>query len=146
MAKVYTGRDGRLLLGTTDQRTLVKVTNWTLQADLETLETTTLGDSHRTYVPGILSYSGNASLLYYKEDNNNNDAGTLLRSLINTQTGGVEDAGTVTFTFRLVDGTTNSDVALTSYITSVNFGASVGEIVSAQVNFQGVGRPTTVTI
>ena len=50
MAKIYTGRDGRLLLGSD---TLVKVTSWTLQADLETLETTTLGDAQRSYVPGI---------------------------------------------------------------------------------------------
>lgn len=42
MAKVYTGRDGRLLLGAD---TLVKVTNWSLQADLETLEVTTLEDN-----------------------------------------------------------------------------------------------------
>jgi len=49
MAKVYTGRDGILQLSGT---TLAKVVNFTLQANLETLETTTLGDSLRSYSPG----------------------------------------------------------------------------------------------
>jgi len=65
MAKVYTGRDGVLQLSGT---TLAKVVNFSLQADLETLETTTLGDSLRSYSPGVLGYSGSASLLYYKDD------------------------------------------------------------------------------
>jgi len=141
MAKVYTGRDGRLLLGAD---TLVKVTNWSLQADLETLEVTTLEDNHRSYVPGILSYSGSATLLYYKEDDGSIDAGTLLNQLISTSTTGA--TSTVTFTFRLVDGADNNDVTLAAYITSVSYGASVGEIVTAQVSFQGTGRPSEVTL
>jgi hypothetical protein len=43
MAKVYTGRDGRLLIDGTEQ---IKVSNWTLTGSLEVLETTTLGRHH----------------------------------------------------------------------------------------------------
>jgi len=46
----------------------------------------------------------------------------------------------------LVEGNTNHDVRLTAYITSVSFGASVGEVASAQINFQGTGALTEVTI
>lgn len=141
MAKVYTGRDGSLLLGTD---TLVKVTNWSLQADLELLETTSLGEVKRTFTPGIQSYSGSASLLYYKEDDNNIDAGTLLRTLISTSTTGVTSP--VSMTFRLQDGTDLNDVTLSVYITSASFGASVGEVISAQISFQGTGNLTTATI
>jgi hypothetical protein len=42
MAKVYTGRDGRLLIDGTEQ---IKVSNWTLTGSLEVLETTTLGEA-----------------------------------------------------------------------------------------------------
>jgi len=42
MAKFYTGRDGSLLL---DGVTQAKVTSWSFSSDLETLETTTLGES-----------------------------------------------------------------------------------------------------
>lgn len=143
MAKVYTGRDGRLLLGTD---TLVKVTNWSLQADLETLEITSLSDSHRKYAPGILSYSGSATLLYYKEEDGSIDAGTLLRKLVNTAATGVADADTVALTLRLVDGADINDVTFTAYVTSASFGASVGEIVSTQISFQVTGALTTVSI
>jgi len=47
---------------------------------------------------------------------------------------------------RLLEGSTNHDVQLTAYITSVNFGASVGEVSSADINFQGTGALTAVTV
>lgn len=141
MAQIFTGRDGRLLLGSD---TLVKVTNWTLQADLETLETTTLGDSQRSYVPGVQSFSGSASLLYYIDADNTNDASTLLRKLVKTS--GVTTSDTVSLTLRLTSDSGNNDVTLTAYITSVSIGAAVGEIISAQINFQGTGALTTATL
>jgi hypothetical protein len=141
MAQIFTGRDGRLLLGSD---TLVKVTNWSLQADLETLETTTLGDAQRSYVPGVQSFSGSASLLYYIDTDNTNDASTLLRKLVKTS--GVSSTDTVTLTLRLSGDTGNNDVTITAYITSVSIGASVGELVTAQINFQGTGALTTATL
>jgi hypothetical protein len=138
MSKMYTGRDGRMLLGTTD---LGKVTNWTLQADLETLETTSLGDYQREYTPGVQSFSGSATLLYYN-DGTANDASTLLREIV--KTGSVTTP--VTLTLRLTDGTTNSDATFSAYITSASIGASVGEVSSAQISFQATGALTTATL
>lgn len=138
MSKMYTGRDGRMLLGTTD---LGKVTNWTLQADLETLETTSLGDSQRSYTPGVQSFSGSATLLYYN-DGTKNDASTLLREIV--KTGSVTTP--VTLTMRLTDGTKNSDATFSAYITSASIGASVGEVSSAQISFQATGALTTATL
>ena len=73
MAKVYTGRDGRLLIDGTEQ---IKVSNWTLTGSLEVLETTTLGESQRSYAPGVQEFNGTATLLYYKDDAGRNDAAT----------------------------------------------------------------------
>lgn len=140
MTKIFTGRDGRLLLG---NDTLVKVSTWSLQADLETLETTTLGDGQRSYVPGVQSFSGSATLLYYVDTDNTNDASTLLRKLVRTDS--VTSSDTVTLTLRLVDGNTNNDVKLTAYITAVSMNASVGEVMSAQISFQGTGALTTAS-
>jgi hypothetical protein len=58
----------------------------------------------------------------------------------------VAETDTVTMRLRLVEGNTNHDVEMTAYITSVSFGASVGEVSSAQINFQGTGALTAVTI
>jgi hypothetical protein len=141
MAKIYTGRDGRLLIDGTEQ---IKVTSWTLTGSLEVLETTTLGDSQRSYAPGVQEFNGSASLLYYSDDVGRNDAATALKKVL--RIGGVANTDTVDLRLRLVDGNTNSDVRLTAYITSVNFGSNVGEVTRAEISFQGTGALTAVTI
>ena len=143
MAKVYTGRDGVMQLGGT---TLAKVVNFSLSANLETLETTTLNENIRSYTPGISGYSGSATLLYYKDNNNAINTTDLLNKLYKTGTAGVSSSDTVELTFRWVDGTDNNDIKLTAYITSANIGASTGEIVRAEIAFQGTGALSTVTI
>jgi hypothetical protein len=143
MTKVYTGRDGVMQLAGV---TLAKVSSFSLQSDLETLETTTLGENIRSYSPGILGYSGSASLLYYKDGNNAINTANLLNKLIKTGTDGVSSSDTVELTFRWVDGTDNNDIKLTAYITSATMGASTGEIVSVSISFVGTGALTTATI
>jgi hypothetical protein len=141
MAKIYTGRDGRLLIDGVDQ---IKVTNWTLTGSLEMLETTSLGDSQRSYAPGVQEFNGSATLLYFNDGTGRNDAATALKKVLRIS--GVTETDTVDLRLRLVEGTTNSDVRLTAYVTSVSFGASVGDISSAQINFQGTGALTEVSI
>lgn len=143
MAKVYTGRDGSLLLGGT---TLVKVTSWSLQAEVEMLEATTLGDNQRSFVPGVQSFAGSATLIYYKDNDGKNDASTLLRKLIKTDLAGVTTSDLVSLTLRLKDGNTNSDIGLSAYITSASIGASVGEIITAQISFQATGALTAASV
>lgn len=141
MAKFYTGRDGRLVIDGTEQ---VKVTNWSLTGNLEVLETTTLGDSQRSYTPGVQEFSGTASLLYYNDDANRNDAATALKNVLKIS--GVGSSDTVDMRLRLVEGSTNHDIRLTAYITSATYGASVGEVSSAQISFQGTGALTEASI
>jgi hypothetical protein len=141
MAKIFTGKDGRLLLDDIEQ---VKVTNWSLTGNLEMLETTSLGDNQRSYCPGVQDFSGSATLLYYNDGAGRNDAALALRKVLRID--GVSAGDTVDMRLRLVEGSTNHDVRLATYITSVSFGASVGEVSSAQINFQGTGALTAVTL
>ena len=143
MAKVYTGRDGVMQLAGS---TLAKVVNFAVSSNLETLETTTLGDGVRSYSPGVTGYSGSATLLYYKDDNNAINTTDLLNKLIKTGTAGVSSTDTVELTFRWVDGTDNNDIKLTAYITSASIGAATGDIVRAEIAFQGTGALATATI
>ena len=122
----------------------IKVTNWSLTGSLEMLETTSLGDNQRTYCPGLQEFSGSATLLYYNDDAGRNDASTALRKVLRVD--GVSQGDTVDMRLRLLEGSTNRDVRLTAYITSVSFGASVGEVSSAEINFQGTGALTAVTV
>ena len=141
MTKAFTGKDGRLLLDDVDQ---IKVTNWSLTGNLEMLETTSLGDNQRSYCPGVQEFSGSATLLYYNDGAGRNDAALALRKVLRID--GVSEGDTVDMRLRLVEGSTNHDVRLATYITSVSFGASVGEVSSAQINFQGTGALTAVTL
>ena len=143
MAKVYTGRDGVMQLAGT---TLAKVVNFSLSANLETLETTTLSENIRSYTPGISGYSGSATLLYYKDNNGDINTTDLLNKLYKTGTTGVSSSDTVELTFRWVDGTDNNDIKPTAYVTSASIGAATGDIVRAEIAFQGTGALSTVTI
>ena len=143
MAKVYSGRDGVMQLA---GATLAKVVNFSLSANLETLETTTLSENIRSYTPGISGYSGSATLLYYKDDDGDINTTDLLNKLYKTGTTGVSSSDTVELTFRWVDGTDNNDIKLTAYVTSASIGAATGDIVRAEIAFQGTGALSTVTI
>ena len=143
MAKVYTGRDGAMQLA---GATLAKVVSFSVSSNLETLETTTLGDGVRSYSPGVTGYSGSATLLYYKDDSDAINTTDLLNKLIKTGTAGVSSSDTVELTFRWVDGTDNNDIKLTAYITSASIGAATGDIVRAEVSFQGTGALSTASI
>ena len=141
MAKAFTGKDGRLLLDDVEQ---IKVTNWSLTGNLEMLETTSLGDNQRSYCPGVQEFSGSATLLYYNDGAGRNDAALALRKVLRID--GVSSGDTVDMRLRLAEGSTNRTVRLTTYITSVSFGASVGEVSSAQISFQGTGALMNVTL
>ena len=143
MAKFYTGRDGALQIAGT---TVAKVVSFAFQSDLETLETTTLSDNIRSYSPGVVGYSGSASLLYYKEDSGSINTSGILSKLIKTGTTGVSSTDTVELTFRWIDGTDNNDIKMTAYVTSASMGAATADLVRAEISFVGTGALSTTTI
>ena len=145
MAKVYTGRDGVMQLGN-PVVTLAKVVNFQLSSNLETLETTTLNEHIRSYSPGVSGYSGSATLLYYKADDNTFNTTNLLNKLYKTGPSGVSSDDIVQLTFRWVDDNVNKDIKLNAYITSASIGAATGDIVRAEIGFQGTGELVAVSI
>jgi len=143
MSKVYSGRDGVMQLSGS---TLAKVVSFSVQSNLETLETTALNENLRTYIPGVSSYSGSATLLYYKDASESVNTTNLLNKLYKTGLDGVSSSDTVDLTFRWIDGSDNNDIRLNAYITSASIGAATGDIVRAEISFQGTGQLETVTI
>jgi hypothetical protein len=131
-----------LFAGTTQ----AKVTSWSFQADVEVLETTTLGDAQRSYTPGIQGFSGSATLLYYKADDGSIDAGNFLSKVISAGTTGITTSDVVAMTLRLNDGADNNDISFSAYVTSATIGASVGEITTAQISFQTTGALTAASL
>lgn len=143
MAKIYTGRDGYLRVNNAN---IAKVASFSVQASLETLETTTLNEHIRSYVPGVTSYTGSASLLYYKEDDGDRNTTSLINKLVKTGSDGVSASDTVELTFRWKDAGDNNEIKLNAYITSASIGAATGEIVRAEVSFQGTGALTGASL
>lgn len=143
MAKVYTGRDGVLQVAGT---TIAKVSSFSVQANLETLETTTLSENIRSYVPGIVGYTGSCSLLYYKEDSGTINTTSLLSALVKTGPAGVTSNDTVDLTFRWVDGVDNNDIKINAYVSSATMGAATADLVRAEISFIGTGELLAATI
>lgn len=148
MSKIYTGRDGSLRIGANKEK-VAKVVSFQVSANVETLETTTLGENLRSYTPGVASYSGTATLLYYKDPDPNTpnfNTTNFLNKIYKTGTNGVSSSDTVELTFRWTDGSDDNDITLTAYITSASMGAATGEIVRAEISFQGTGALSQVDI
>lgn len=131
MAHLYTGRDGFMRFG---QNQVAKVTSFSLQGDLELLEATSLRDSVKSFVPGLQSFSGSATILYYR-DGPTNPGITLLNTFIKSGTAGVSDTVNISFRFEARDGQSEREITFDAYITSASLGASVGEVSSAQISF-----------
>ena len=144
MSKVFTGRDGKMLVG---GNPVAKVVNFQLSANLETLETTALNEHIRSYSPGVVGYSGSATLLYYKDGDDDFNTTALLNKLYKANADGVSSSDTVALTFRWIDGDDNKDIKLkAAYITSASIGAATGDIVRAEIAFQGTGQLSTADI
>lgn len=144
----YSGKDGRLLI---DGTAAAKVRNWSYQASMQTLETTTLGDLDRTITNGIRSHSGACSLFYYATDPNNtstNSASVLVNKLIKAAADGQgAESQEVTLRLKIDDGTANGKyIEGKCLLTSASMQMAVGEVLSAEVSFEFVGAPREMVI
>ena len=106
----------------------VVVRDASIDISRDTLETTNLGDSSRTYVTGLRGASGSATLLY--ENSLLDD----VYAKINT-----DSQGAITATLTLTTGKTISGSVL---ITSVGSTVTVGDVTSTNVAFQFSGDLT----
>ena len=148
--RYYSGRDAVFIFRPTAVTTAaatgevaVKATQWNLQADVGLLSTTTLGDNINSYIPDRVNYTGSATLLYYEADAEgagNNSTGDIMSRLFKTGTGGITTSDEVGFMLRIRGSNTEKhDMTLNGYVTSVSIGATVGDVISAQINFTANG-------
>jgi len=150
MAKYYSGQDGKLFvdgensgIGSTDE--VAKVRSWSFTLNTAVLETVSLGDFDRTIIPGISSVTGSCSIYYYAESTNaSHNSGRLSSEILQAA---LPRSGNTPLSrertkvrFRLhVDS--KHFIELKAVITSISMTNSVGEIMAADVNFEGDGIP-----
>lgn len=127
-----------------------KVRNWSYTASMQTLPTTTLGDRDQTSTNGVRTHSGSCSLFYYADTGGTtpNSASTLLNKLVKANANGQgTDADQVTLRLAIDDGTTNGKyIEGECWLTEVSMTMSVGEVLSANVNFEFDGAPREMSI
>ena len=107
------------------------VRNATVDISRDALETTNLGDYSRTYTPGLVGATGNATFIYEAEIKSN-----LIANVLNTaSTRETPIAVTVTVG-------TGQTIAGSVFITQVGTSVSVGDVTSTNVAFQFTGAPS----
>ena len=117
---VFSGKDGSLEFG--DEVT-TRVRNWTLNSTFDTLEITDLGDTFRSYRPGLKGASGSATLFYHDDDD------TLSNILDNCISTGEPAAGAMSLKWG------DKEIAFSAWINQVSITCSTGEVMSANITF-----------
>jgi hypothetical protein len=107
------------------------VRNATVDISRDALETTNLGNYSRTYTPGLIGATGNATFIYEAEIKSN-----LIANVLNTASSR-ETPIAVTLTVG-----TGQTIAGSVFITQVGTSVSVGDVTSTNVAFQFTGAPS----
>lgn len=131
-----TGRNGSLKLGSSE---IVKIRDWTLNTNLNTIETTSLGDTATTYTAGLFSATGSATASYYTEGTTN--ATNLLANI--AKTGAITDSDKVSLVF---EAGTGDSFAADAFISSASISASTDEVTTVSFDFTIDGPLTSVTM
>lgn len=155
----FPGQTGKLYMRDDDNNVpsdadeMAKVTNFSFNQSNAVIETTALGDTDRTIVPGVRSLTGSCRLFYYgytEGGEQKNDCARLLgRIQQNSKYQSIfdqKDMGqtnkTKTVVFRL-QVTANASkpkyLDIPAVITSVNMAVGTGEVMVADVTFEANG-------
>lgn len=139
MANFYSGSKGKLFVGdanqaiTSSEDEVAKVRSWSFTLNTAVLETVSLGDHDRTIIPGISSGSGSCSIYYYAETTTGeNNSGVLSSKIISSIMPSSSERPKVRFRLQS-DG--NHRVDFDAIITNLTMTNSVGEVLSANVDF-----------
>ena len=131
----YRGQEGSVKFddaGTT-AAAITSTRAWTLSVEKEAMDTTTLGDTYRANIGGLISGSGTVELLYTASSA---DETNVFIEMVNS----ANDDGTALFELYLYS--TTKKITFDGVITSAEYSATVGEIEVITCNFVTNGAIT----
>ena len=131
----YSGKNGTL---TYNGNSVAKVSNWSFSSSVDTLETTAISDSERSYVPGLRQATGSATIFYY--DDVVSAPKPLLERIIGTSAVSESDI------LSLKLGWGSKYIQGSAIITSGELSCAVGEVMQASIQFQFTGVLTGVSL
>ena len=123
MAKYYAGQDGSVELGGV---AVAKVVQWSLTANTDALEVTTLSEDVRAFTTGVRSASGALTVLYY------DDAPVKLLNQVNQDT---TADNSITSVARLKLKFDDKFLEFDAVLTSAELACVVGEVMRVNVNY-----------
>ena len=146
----YTGRSGRLYLTPVlsaaptpaDNQSVLKIRDWSIETSLELLETTTIDTAVKSYTPGMVSSTGSATVMYYRQESG--DVGVQFEQLLNkvmkTTNVGVTESDRVGMVLRTgsqlgTGADVKDDIAFNAYITNAGITVGTGELTSVSLQF-----------
>lgn len=130
----YTGCTGAIVyLG----KPVAKVRDWSIETSLEMLDTTTLENCTKTFIPNTKTTTGSATLMYYRLESGESTTFTEFTALLSKihKTGQITVADRVQMTLR-TSTAANDDIVFNAYITNAQISMSPNELVTVPIQFQ----------
>ena len=139
----YTGESGVVKftdITTSAVTSVASVRSFTVDTEVQTIESTAMGDGNRTYLPGLRQFSGTMDLFLRDDDNGGAGQSALQQAALSTQS----EATTIEL---YPSGTTagiklSGNVIITGYSITANF----DNMTECSVQFQGSGALTRTDI
>ena len=127
---VHKGSEGTVKVGA---NAIAEIRSYSLEESADTLETTTMGDSARTYLPSLSTFSGSVDVYWDESDTTGQGALTI----------GAEVTLNV-----YPEGDTSGDTYYTgsAIVTGVTRSGSFDGMVEASISVQGTGALTSTTV
>jgi predicted secreted protein len=127
---VHKGSEGTLKIGA---NAVAEIRSYSIEETGDTLEDTTMGDTARTYLPSLTSWSGSVDVYWDETDTTGQGALTV---------------GAIVTLNVYPEGDTTGDTYYTgsAIVTSVSRSASFDGMVEASISVQGTGALTSTTV
>ena len=127
-----TGRQGAVTIGSPGVD-ITEVTSWSLDLTRDVIESTVMGDSARSFVPGLVSFSGSFDFML------DADAPTAQTAV------DLDSTSELAFTFEAASGDASATYSGNGYVTGKSISAEIEGMVTVSVTFQGTGAITEPT-
>lgn len=138
----YTGESGVIKFTDNSSSSVVNVASvrsFTVDQELDAIESTVMGDGARTYIPGLRQFSGSMDI-YFRDDTEAGSGNINLFDAINS--------GATTSLIELYPSgeTTGIKLSGTVIVTGHSITANFDGMVEASVTFQGTGALTKTNL
>ena len=127
---IHKGSEGTVKVGSND---ILEIRSYSIEETADTLEDTVMGDSARTYLPSLTSWSGSVDVFWNEDDTTGQGALTI---------------GAVAVVNFYLEGSTSGDTYYTgsAIVTGISRSASFDGLVEASISIQGTGALTSTTV